>query len=124
MLVPRKTRRALIESAAVAGAIALLASASIAHAHGGMAGPDEIGPPLFTSFALGFVCYWLVILWPSSRSKDDPRANTAGTNKNRRRRKRLAAGTRGAHEFHSLHQSSGPRKIAKGDRIAGEGDHG
>jgi hypothetical protein len=41
-----------------------------------MAGPDEIGPPLFTSAAIAFVCYWLVILWPSSKSKDgtNPRA--------------------------------------------------
>ena len=47
----------------------LLAAASTAHAHGGMAGPDELGPPLVTSAALAFVCYWAVILWPSSKAK-------------------------------------------------------
>lgn len=45
----------------------LIATASVAHAHGGMAGPDELGPPLFTSAALAFVCYWVVILWPRSK---------------------------------------------------------
>lgn len=49
----------------------LAASASLAHAHGGMAGPDEMGPPLLTAGALGFVCYWLVILWPARRRKKD-----------------------------------------------------
>jgi len=57
----------------------LTASVSTAHAHGGMAGPDELGPPLFTSAALAFVCYWLVILWPSSRNKN-------GTNPQSRRK--------------------------------------
>jgi hypothetical protein len=57
--------------AASGALIWILGAASIAHAHGGMAGPDEIGPPLLTSAALGFACYWLVILWPSSKRKDD-----------------------------------------------------
>jgi hypothetical protein len=48
----------------------LMASPSLAHAHGGMAGPEELGPPIFTSGLLGFVCYWLVMLWPSSRKSD------------------------------------------------------
>ena len=61
--------RSLIGRTTIGALIWLLASASIAHAHGGMAGPDEIGPPLFTSVALGFVCYWLVILWPSSKTQ-------------------------------------------------------
>ena len=43
-------------------AACLLVTASTASAHGGMAGPDELGPPLFTSAALAFVCYWAVIL--------------------------------------------------------------
>src|SRR6266852_5411165 len=47
----------------------MLAMASAAHAHGGMAGPAEIGPPLLTSGALGFACYWLVILWPSAKKR-------------------------------------------------------
>lgn len=49
--------------------LSLAATASMAHAHGGMAGPDELGPPLFTSAALAFVCYWAVILWPASKRK-------------------------------------------------------
>src|ERR1700704_4246300 len=47
----------------------MLATASAAHAHGGMAGPSEIGPPLLTSGALGFACYWLVMLWPSTKKR-------------------------------------------------------
>jgi hypothetical protein len=47
----------------------MLASASAAHAHGGMAGPSELGPPLLTSGALGFACYWLVMLWPSAKNR-------------------------------------------------------
>jgi hypothetical protein len=39
---------------------------TLALAHGGM-GPDEIGPPIVTSGLIGFACYWLVMLWPSSR---------------------------------------------------------
>ena len=41
---------------------------SLAHAHGGMAG-SELGPPLVTSGLLGFVCYWLMVLWPSAKKK-------------------------------------------------------
>jgi hypothetical protein len=47
----------------------MLAWASAAHAHGGMAGPAELGPPLLTSGALGFACYWLVMLWPSAKNR-------------------------------------------------------
>jgi hypothetical protein len=53
----------------VAALASMLASASAAHAHGGMAGPGELGPPLLTSGALGFACYWLVILWPSGKNR-------------------------------------------------------
>jgi hypothetical protein len=53
----------------VATLASMLASASAAHAHGGMAGPGELGPPLLTSGALGFACYWLVILWPSAKNR-------------------------------------------------------
>jgi hypothetical protein len=62
----------------------LIATASSAHAHGGMAGPDELGPPLFTSAALAFVCYWIVILWPSSKRKgsgDAPSGQSMTTDK-------------------------------------------
>ena len=40
---------------------------SLAHAHG--MGGAELGPPIVTSGLLGFVCYWLVILWPSAKRK-------------------------------------------------------
>ena len=53
----------------VATLTSMLASASAAHAHGGMAGPSELGPPLLTSGALGFACYWLVMLWPSVKNR-------------------------------------------------------
>ena len=53
----------------VATLASMLASASAAHAHGGMAGPGELGPPLLTSGALGFACYWLVMLWPSAKNR-------------------------------------------------------
>jgi len=36
-----------------------------AHAHGGIAGPDELGPPVITSVVLGLGGYWLMLLWPS-----------------------------------------------------------
>ncbi len=48
-------------------AIALLWSgifAASAHAHGGIAGPDELGPPVITSAVLGLGGYWLMMLWP------------------------------------------------------------
>jgi hypothetical protein len=78
-------------AAAIAGAIVWLTSAAAAHAHEGMAGPGEIGPPLLTSVALGFVCYWLVILWPSSKNDGDaPNKTMARSNKNRPRKKRPA----------------------------------
>ncbi len=123
MLMQRTKRRRW--PAAVSAALAALAAASIAHAHGGMAGPEEIGPPLFTSFAIGFVCYWLIILWPSSKNHDDPPANQAARRaRNRRGRKRPALRERGARELPSLNQSGGPMNVVKRDRIAGEGDHG
>jgi hypothetical protein len=36
-----------------------------AYAHGGIAGPDELGPPIMLSAALGVGGYWLMMLWPS-----------------------------------------------------------
>ena len=39
-------------------------------AHGGM-GPDEVGPPFATAGLLGFVGYWAVMLWPSTKKKND-----------------------------------------------------
>jgi hypothetical protein len=57
------------------GKIALVAAMWIvvlprlALAHGGIAGPDELGPPVITSALLGIGCYWAVILWPSRRKQ-------------------------------------------------------
>jgi hypothetical protein len=42
---------------------------SSAFAHGGIAGPDELGPPVITSAILGIVGYWTVMLWPTRRDK-------------------------------------------------------
>jgi hypothetical protein len=41
---------------------------SNASAHGGIAGPDELGPPVITAAALGIAGYWTVMLWPSRRN--------------------------------------------------------
>ncbi len=41
--------------------------AARAYAHGGIAGPDELGPPVITSAVLGIGGYWLMLLWPSRR---------------------------------------------------------
>ena len=51
-------------------AVALLWSglfAARAYAHGGIAGPDELGPPVVTSAVLGVGGYWLMLMWPSRR---------------------------------------------------------
>jgi hypothetical protein len=53
---------------------------ALAQAHGGM-GPDEVGPPLLTSGLLGFVSYWVVMLWPSTRKKTDVGAGSSGQDK-------------------------------------------
>lgn len=42
---------------------------ALALAHGGM-GPDEVGPPIGTASLVGFVSYWVVMLWPSSKKKE------------------------------------------------------
>ena len=31
---------------------------------------SEIAPPVITAGILGFVCYWLVVLWPVSKSAE------------------------------------------------------
>jgi hypothetical protein len=77
--VPRRVWR--ISMAVLA---CLMASASLAHAHG--MGGEELGPPIFTSGLLGFVCYWLVMLWPSSKKGNmeiGPGAQTGSSTPNR-----------------------------------------
>lgn len=50
--------------------MALLAGLSLfppsVYAHG--MNISEIGPPVITAGLLAFVCYWLVVLWPASKS--------------------------------------------------------
>jgi hypothetical protein len=56
--------------AITAAFISVLMAPALALAHGGM-GPEEIGPPVVTSGLLGFASYWLVMLWPSVKKKED-----------------------------------------------------
>jgi len=69
MRISDRPLRRLIMRQGLGLGLGIVATASMAHAHGGMAGPDELGPPLLTSAALAFVCYWVVILWPASKRK-------------------------------------------------------
>ena len=57
----------------------MIALPALAHAHGAM-GPDELGPPLGTAGLLGFVSYWVVMLWPSGKKKADSRAKSNAGN--------------------------------------------
>jgi len=59
-------------------AIWLSLAAVTAHAHGGIAGPDELGPPVITSALLGIACYWIVMLWPSRRRRNLPKIGANG----------------------------------------------
>lgn len=56
--------------ASLVAAVWLALAATTAHAHGGIAGPDELGPPVIISTVLGIVCYWTVVLWPSKRRRE------------------------------------------------------
>jgi hypothetical protein len=69
-------------SALLATAIWIACGASAAHAHGGMAGPDEMGPPVGTSIAIGLACYYLITLWPS-RHENDSKSSTRGSRRAR-----------------------------------------
>jgi hypothetical protein len=50
-------------------------TATVAHAHGGMVGPDELGPPMAISGALAIAGYWLMLFWPFDKH-DDPDKRT------------------------------------------------
>jgi hypothetical protein len=69
----------------------MLTSASLAFAHGGMAGPDELGQPLALSAAIAFVCYWAVVLWPSRKAKGGAQPNRKTPR--RRNHRRIASGS-------------------------------
>lgn len=61
----------------VIAALWIAIAAPAARAHGGMAGPDELGPPVIISTVLGIACYWLVVLWPSRRNRNVHRIDRA-----------------------------------------------
>jgi hypothetical protein len=63
----------------LAGFVCLMSIPTLALAHGGM-GPDEIGPPIMTSGLIGFVSYWVVMLWPSTKKKDEHAVGRSGQN--------------------------------------------
>jgi len=89
MTAMRSRTRNLIAGACATGAW-ILTSASPGFAHGGMAGPDELGRPLGLSVAIAFVCYWAVMLWPSRK-----RGNVQGNRSKRppqRGGRRIASG--------------------------------
>jgi hypothetical protein len=46
-----------------------------ASAHGGMAGPDELGPPVIISTILGIGGYWTVMLWPSRKNVNNEKTS-------------------------------------------------
>ncbi len=49
----------------------VMITAGVGHAHGGMAGPDEIGPPMGISVTIGLASYWIITLWPARRREDE-----------------------------------------------------
>jgi hypothetical protein len=69
-LVVRSRQTWLIQ---VTTLICVIALPALVYAHGAM-GPDELGPPLGTAGLIGFVSYWVVMLWPSARGKANGQA--------------------------------------------------
>jgi len=108
----------------VATLASMLTSASAAHAHGGMAGPAELGPPLLTSGALGFACYWLVMLWPSAKNRrktpdgPGPKKGSRARSKVQSKGEKLARAKQTPHlkmVDSTMHIEAGPR--SRGDVI-------
>ena len=60
----------LYRGSALAAAVWIALNATNAHAHGGIAGPDELGPPVIISTILGVACYWIVVLWPRRHGRN------------------------------------------------------
>lgn len=71
------TNRSRLRRSVTIAAFWILVAASSAHAHGGIAGPDELGPPVIISTVLGIACYWTVVLWPSRRGRNVHRIDRA-----------------------------------------------
>ena len=90
MCIRREPLRGRILLAGLGAGLSLIVTSSMAHAHGGMASADDLGPPLLTSVALAFACYWIVILWPSSKRKEP--GDASGGNQTRINRSRSRAG--------------------------------
>jgi hypothetical protein len=60
----------LYKCGALATAVWIALSATTAHAHGGIAGPDELGPPVIISTVIGIACYWAMVLWPRRQGRN------------------------------------------------------
>lgn len=80
-----QSKRSRRLSVGLASFFTLMMMAGSAHAHGGMASADDLGPPLFTSAALAFGCYWLVILWPKAKRNNADGTPTESTARSRKR---------------------------------------
>jgi hypothetical protein len=76
------TKNRLLRGLVVAATWIPLA-ASVAHAHGGMAGPDEMGPPVGTSIAIGLACYYLITLWPRRDENGERKSSVRGGRRGR-----------------------------------------
>ena len=64
MSVPFESVRSVrLRATRLAAVVGVLSLPGLAYAHGVNAA--EMAPPIITSGILGFVCYWLVILWPA-----------------------------------------------------------
>jgi hypothetical protein len=85
-----------IVGTALTTSVWIAAYAPLAHAHGGMVGPDELGPPLTIAFLLAFAGYWLMILWPAAKSREE---NKSAESDALRIRKPATRGTRRADPF-------------------------
>jgi hypothetical protein len=105
------SRQAWRVSLVVVGGI--IAVPALVFAHGGM-GPNEIAPPVVTSGLIGFACYWLVMLWPSSR-KGTTEVRSGTQNK-------PVTQTRGRSSQHATHVKRKPRlrKIEGSGRFGGD----
>jgi hypothetical protein len=91
---------------------------ALAHAHGMTA--EELGTPIITSGLLGFVCYWLVMLWPSSKKRNDTEAGVG-------RQTTSATPTHRRHSHqHSIRVKQAPRlrKIARGGQAGRDQNSG
>ena len=112
--VPRRVWR--ISMAVLA---CLMGSITLAQAHGGGGGPEVVLPPIFTSGLLGFVCYWLVMLWPSSTKKGDTEVRPSTQSGN------TTATRRASHQYSArVKQKPRLRKIERSGRFGNDVNSG